>query len=1033
MKSSSTSHSREVWHPRSFTWVLAVVAAASLLETTYAIDPTRAMSQYIHDQWSSESGFPGGSVSAIAQTTDGYLWIGTEKGLVRFDGLNFVLLDHAPETSASLAPVLGLVADTDGSLWVRLRGPTLLRYRNGEIENVMSSLALPDSLVTAMSRARDGAVIISAVGNGVLSYRHERFETIVSPDVLPQALLISLAEGSDGELWMGTRDNGLLRIRGDSVSRITQGLPDQKINCLVPGDNDEVWVGTDSGVVRWNGTEITRDDVPSSFRQIQALAMARDRESNLWVGTTSGNLLRFNARGVSVLDERGSRARGAITALFEDREGSLWIGSARGLERLRDSAFVTYSSAEGLPSETSGPLYVDAEGRTWLAPSDGGLYWMKDGQIERVTTAGLDRDVVYSMAGSQGDVWIGRQRGGLTRLRPAEGPMTAETYSTNQGLAQNSVYAVHQSGDGSVWAGTLSGGVSQLKGGGFTTYTTADGLASNTIAAIAETGSKTMWFATPNGLSALSDGKWRSFTIQDGLPSNDVNSLFEDSKGVLWIGTSKGVAFIDSDRVQVPSNLPATLHEPVLGLAEDAMGSLWIATLNHVLRVTRDALARGSLEQHHMREFGVADGLRGVEGIRRDRSLVADSHGRIWLSRNRGVSVVDPARATSNPAPAMVHIQGIFADGEPLDPRMPLRVPSGRQRLTFSYAGLSLHAPERVRYRYMLDGFDRSWSEPLAQREAVYTNLGAGTYQFRVIASNSDGLWNGSESSLAFNIEPAFWQTWWFRLSSVMIVVLVGFAMYRVRLHQVAKQLNVRFEERLAERTRIAQELHDTLLQGFMSASMQLHVAADQIAADSPAKPALTRVLQLMGQVIEEGRNAVRGLRTPSASSDNLEQAFSRIQDDIASSERVGFRVIVEGRSRSLHPLIRDEVYRVGREALVNAFRHSGAKRIEVELEYAASRLRILVRDNGCGIDPQVLQSGREGHWGLSGMRERAERIGARLKVWSGPSAGTEVELSVPSHIAFPGQPPVGSSKRFTRWLPRRNDRPLPEARERER
>jgi signal transduction histidine kinase len=252
-----------------------------------------------------------------------------------------------------------------------------------------------------------------------------------------------------------------------------------------------------------------------------------------------------------------------------------------------------------------------------------------------------------------------------------------------------------------------------------------------------------------------------------------------------------------------------------------------------------------------------------------------------------------------------------------------------------------------------------------------------------------------------FEIEPAFWQTPLFHVGVAFALVAVVAVLYRFRLHQLTKQLNFAFEERLAERTHIAQELHDTLLQGFLSASMQLQVVADRLPSDSPLAPGLARVTQLMRQVIDEGRNALRGLRSTHAASLDLEQAFSRIEQDLAVPATAEFRVIVEGQPRDLHPVMRDEVFRIGREAVMNAFRHSGAKSIEVELEYAAKQLRLLVRDNGCGIDPELLRAGREGHWGLPGMRERAERIGGQLRVWSSAAAGTEIELSVPRHLAY--------------------------------
>jgi signal transduction histidine kinase len=430
--------------------------------------------------------------------------------------------------------------------------------------------------------------------------------------------------------------------------------------------------------------------------------------------------------------------------------------------------------------------------------------------------------------------------------------------------------------------------------------------------------------------------------------------------------------------------------------------------------VRRDKLLRGALSEGDMREYGLADGLRGIEGVKRQQSVFRDTAGRIWFSLNRGISVVDPARLMSSSAPAIAHVQTISADGAAIDLQGSVHIPGGRKRITFGYAALSLSIPQRVRFRYRLDRFDRGWSEPVATREAVYTNLSPGYYRFRVLASNPDGVWSSNEAAVGIQVDPLFWQTWWFIASIVLECGIAILALYRFRLRQVTKRLHGGFEERLAERTRIAQELHDTLLQGFLSASMQVHVAADILPPDSAAKPILTRALQLMGQVIEEGRNAVRGLRSSQSASLDLEHAFARIQDELLSEE-VAFRVIVDGEPKPLHPVLRDEVYRIGREALLNAFRHAHAKRIEIELKYSPSQFRVFVRDDGCGIDPQVLASGTDGHWGLVGMRERADRIGARFHVFSNAAAGTEIELSVPSHVAFLGRPYRGP-RWFSDW-----------------
>ena len=984
------------------------------VHTAQALDPNRAISDYVRDRWDAQQGFPGGPVYAITQTPDGYLWIGTEKGLVRFDGLNFHLFNHTNSAAVPDSPVIDLMTDAEGNLWIRPQSRNLLRYHDGIFQDVMSDLdSAPHSGVTAMCRGTKGEALFAVRGNGTFIYRGGRFEKLPSLAGLSKLIVISMAQTSDGTIWIGTRDSGLFFMIEGQIFPVAKGVPDKKINRLLVGDGRELWVGTDNGVVRLISEEPAKVGGSASLDHIQALSITSDRESNIWLGTARG-LWRLNASGISSPekeDDRGSTE--AVNNIFEDREGNLWIGGTRGIERLRDSAFTTYSAAGDSASEDSGTVYQDAEGRTWFAPSTGGLYWQKGGETGTVKQGGLDRDVVYSLTGGKGELWLGRRRGGLTHLRYRGDSVTTETYTQADGLAQNSIYAVYQSRDGAIWAGSLNGGVTEFKDGKFITYTVANGLASNTATSIMEGSDKTMWFGTASGLSALTQGTWKVYGSRDGLPPGRVNCLSEGSSGALWIGTDYGIAVFRSGQIQVPREVPDALHEPVLGVAEDRNGWLWISTSNHVLRVYRDKLLDGAVREADVREFGLADGLRSVEGVRRDRSVVVDPLGRIWFSTYRGFSVIEPTRVADNSAPAIAHVEALTADGNVIDLKGAVRIPGASRRITFSYAGLSLSVPERVRFRYKLDGFDRDWSEPVTTREAVYTNLGPGPYRFRVMASNSAGLWNGLESGVRFEIEPVFWQTWWFRLLGVMAIGLTILFFYRLRLHRVTGQMNMRFEERLAERTHIAQDLHDTLLQGFLSASMQLHVAAELLPTDSPAKPLVSRVLELMRQVIDEGRTALKGLRSSRSDVHDLVRSFSGMPEELALPERVDYRVTVKGSSRLLHPVIREEVYRIGREAVVNAFRHSRASAIEVALAYGPRHLRLLVRDNGCGIDLQVLRSGREGHWGLSGMRERAEEIGAKLNLRSRSDAGTEVELSIPAEIAYE----LDSSDRRPGWI----------------
>jgi signal transduction histidine kinase len=683
------------------------------------------------------------------------------------------------------------------------------------------------------------------------------------------------------------------------------------------------------------------------------------------------------------------------------------MGGARGLGRIRDSAFVTYSSVSDRRFERNGPVYVDLEGRAWFAPAQGGLYVLQNGHVQPVTSI-PPNEVVYSISGWAGVVWAGRQRGGITRLQFRNGALRTQSYTEANGLAQNSVYAVYESGDGSVWAGTLNGGVSKFKDGHFTTYTATNGLASNTVSSILRTRDGAMWFATPRGLSSFSNGQWRTYTTVEGLPSPEVNCLFEDSSGTLWSGTSAGLAFFASNRFQVPHESPDVLRERIVGMAEDKSGRFWIATSDHVLRVPRYKLLSGVVKAVDAREYDHTDGLESTEGVKRSRSVVSDSAGRIWFSLNHGLSVVDPSQINDNSVPALPHIEAITADNNSINLAASVRIPPSPRRITIEYTGLSLTMPARVRFQYFLESFDNSWSRPIAAREAVYTNLRPGSYRFRLVASNSEGLWNGPEVAIGFEVEPTLSETWWFRSAMVLCVGLVALAAYLIRMRQLTGLLNARFEERLAERTRIARDLHDTLLQSFQGSLLVMQTARNLLSRrPEKAVQTLDDALAMAEGAITEGRDAIQDLRCQPADQSDLAQMLTAMGQDLARSQDANgnpaiFRVAVEGKRQALDPIIQDEACRITRELLRNAFRHAQASQIEADIRYEDRLLRVLIRDNGKGIEPEVVEAGgRAGHWGLQGMRERAKRIGARLEFWSEAGAGTEVDLSIPASVAY--------------------------------
>lgn len=999
----------------------------------HSVDPHRLITEYLRDSWGSETGFPSGSVSAIAQTPDGYLWVGTDKGLVRFDGLSFRTFRKATPGTSDIGTVQELQTDSEGNLWILLQSTRILRYRDGKFEPGREQTEFG---VTAVGKGKNGKVLFSSVSFGTLTYKSGKFELLETERVAqtsnaataqtqtsdelssrfswdtsiashrltePNSAVTSMAESTDGKLWLGTSDRGLFYLADGRVLG-ANGTLRSKITCLLPLQHGKMWVGTENGIREWDGTKIVESDIPSPLRQIQVLAILRDRDSNIWVGTDRG-LVRVNPDGMASMEDNRGKPEPA-TALFEDREGNIWIGHPHGLERLRDGTFVSYP-VKGRLTESAGPVYVDQRGRIWFAPFDGGLHWLKDGKTENVMNDGVNEDVVYSIAtGGHDALWVGRQQGGLTHLSYAADRISTTTYTQKDGLAENGIFAVHQGDDGSVWAATLNRGVSKYSDGHFITYSTANGMTSDTVTSMDEGTDGTMWFATPNGLDAFSNNQWRAYRVRDGLPSDNVNCLLWDSRGVLWIGTASGLAFFRAGHIKPVSQTLSPLDEPILGIAEDAKERLWIATSNHIFSAKRDQLLAGSFSDQDLRVYGTEDGLLGTEGVKRERSVVEDNLGRVWFSTNRGLSVIDPVRAVDLP-PAIVQIEGVSVDGSSMDLTQPIRVPPGSHRVTFSYSGLTLSVPTRRRFKYKLDGLDKGWSEPVSTQEAVYTNLDSGTYRFRLLASNSEGLWNSSESVLTIDIQPFFWNTWWFRLATALVIGLALLLYLRLRDRALARQMSLRFEARLAERTRIARELHDSVLQGFQGLMFRLQAVRD-LLPERPADAAqeLDSALDRGDQVIAEGRSTVEDLRDSSLRDNDIVQALTTLGQELESSKNgtasADLRVMVEGRPRELDPVLRDEVYRIAREALRNAFQHARARSIEAQVTYGNAQFALCVRDDGDGIDPGVFEKGaRSGHWGLPGMRERAAQFGGQLHVWSESGAGTEIELTVPAPIAY--------------------------------
>jgi signal transduction histidine kinase len=418
-------------------------------------------------------------------------------------------------------------------------------------------------------------------------------------------------------------------------------------------------------------------------------------------------------------------------------------------------------------------------------------------------------------------------------------------------------------------------------------------------------------------------------------------------------------------------------------------------------------LLNQSFEEGDYREFGAAEGLPSVAGVKRNNSVVLDNRGRLWFSLNQGISVLQPSAFARPAFPVTIRMEEILVDGGLIATGNPTHIPPGRHRLTFRYAGVNVSNAENVRYRYRLDDVDSGWSEPTALREIDYTNIPPGRFRFRMMARNPDGIWSGQETALTFEVEPAYYQTHWFQVTTVTALGLVALSLYRLRLRQLHRQFNVGLEARVNERTRIARELHDTLLQTLHGLMFQFQ-AVRNLLPRRPDEAVLALDEAILGteQALTESRNAIQDLRSETAACDHLAEMLRSGSRELggssANSDSPVFDLVEEGERRALSAASRDEISRITLEVLRNAFRHAEAHRIEAEIRYDEHLLRVRIRDDGRGIDPKILrQGGTAGHWGLRGVRERAHRIGAQLDFWSEAGVGTEVQLAIPANIAY--------------------------------
>ena len=776
--------------------------------------PDKALTQYIHTVWNDDDGLPHSTVNAVAQTPDGYLWVGTEGGVVRFNGADFDVYDRSnTEAFADGHTVRTLLVDQRGQLWIGTSGAGLVRYTDGRFTEITAPRALDRAQVSALHEGADGALWVGTFEDGLFRMQDGRAQLV---DRVPtNTLITALHTDPSGALWVGTAD-GLRRLGEEGAARVygpDEDLPGAFVVALGQDTDGHLWVSTRDGLARVVDGAV-QPPQPASLADVSAFAFWTGAAGSLWVGTDGRGLMRVRAGAVETLTSEHGLLNDRVVALFQDREGSLWFGTeGGGLNQLRDGTFTPFGSPEGVSGDMILSVYEDAGGSLWLGTEGGGVSRLRDGRVTALTTDdGLSSDVVLSVHGGEdGAVWFGTYGGGVNRYQ--DGRLT--TYTTQTGFLSDAVFALHRGPSGALWMGT-DAGIARYADGAFQTLTEDDGLSSNLVSTLHEDPRGTLWVGTfPNGLDRVRDGTFVHLGPSDGLPESVITDIHEDPGGTLWLGTrGGGLVRLQGDTITTYTSRDGLYSDNIYQILEDEQGRLWMGSGKGIFCLSREVLddyAAGRIEHLTPAVFGENDGLRTDEmnggtqpaGWRR-------TDGSLWFPTAQGAARIDPDQMTRNTVPPPIAVESITVDGESIERGAAVDLVPGTKQLTVHFAAPTFVAPGDVQYQYRLLGYDEAWSPWRTGRSATYTNLDPGEYTFEVRARNADGVTSTSAAAQPFTQQPFFYETPIFWAACVLGILMLGGMTYRMRLrHLKARQQEL--EALVAERTEELRELNTHL------------------------------------------------------------------------------------------------------------------------------------------------------------------------------------------------------------------------------
>ena len=970
----------------------AILAVLSLVPSAFALSPDLRITQLYHTAWTAKDGAPTG-VESLAQTSDGYLWISSAAGLFRFDGVRFERIDtvggqHLPSTN-----VMSLLAPRSGGLWVGYRFGGASFIEGGKVTNYGPREGLPGGTVTRMVQDHAG-VIWANTGRGLKRFDGSLWEDAGETFNLPSEFVRTLSVARDGTLWIVVGRTLMFLHPGQTVFSATDVQTSEEEADFVETPDGTLWL-TDAalGAHAVDGKDwITLRD-PKHGPLWGKLV---DRDGTLWTSSPAG-IHRVQHVATDSPRDMFSNLHGLTApyanAFLEDREGNVWIGTAAGVDRFRESRLTRLELPYGangfaIAAGDAGQLLVGIDFNPGAFKVTAPAFAAVQGpQFITCVYRDDDGDVWY---GGRGIVWHAHG----SRLDSLEVP--ADRANANYYPIQ----AITKDRAGRLWVSVVRGGVFYYADDKWTRV-------DDPPLTMSSDASSRVWLGYPGSRIKVIGPEPNSvldLSLDDGLDIGNVMAILPHGADT-WIGGELGLARFDGNKFHAVTQSGGRQLPSVSGIAATAEGDLWLSSTAGAIKLAADEVHLLTSQPDYSVTVELFDFLDGMPGtpnaIRPLPSIAITSDGRLWFATTNGVVWIDPHHQRQNTLAPNVDVQTIVADGRAYEPRAGVRLPIKARNVQISYTALSLSIPERVHFRYQL-GANEPWQDAGSRRTAYFTDLGPGNYAFRVIAANNDGVWNNVGATLKFAIPPAFYQTkWFYALCALALIAALVFA-YRVRVRQVAAHVRDRLEGQLAERERIARDLHDTLLQGMQGLIWRFQAASDRIPPGEPARQLLEQSLDRADKLLEESRDKVKDLRPMSGAVADLAQALAAEGEQLTKLHSAQFRVSVQGAPRDLHPIVREEGFLIGREALANAFNHSAAANIEAEVTYGEHALQIRIRDDGRGISETVLDAGgRPGHFGLLGMRERAKQLGANIEVWSKPGAGTEIDVRVPAEVAY--------------------------------